>query len=314
MPTMTQLEYVLAVDTHRHFSKAARACFVTQPTLSMQLHKLEDEIGVVIFDRSKKPILPTEAGKIVIKQARLVLSEFKKIQMLTDQTKKEVSGDFVLAVIPTLAPSLVPLFVRTFSERFPKVMLTVREMQTQDIIAALDREEIDASLLATPLHVKTLTEDVLFYEPFYLLVHQNHPLARKKTVKESDLEGADVLLLEEGHCLGNQIMNVCDVKVRRPVMRNVRFESGSLETLIRLVEGNVGYTLIPALDGLHRESRSARRVPFAKPVPSREVSLVYRRDQLKRPVLEALKTTITESLPPEIRKIRKKDLEVIEID
>lgn len=313
MASIIQLEYVLAVDTHRHFGKAAKACFVTQPTLSMQLQKLEDEIGVVIFDRSKKPILPTAAGSIVIKQARLVISEFKKIQLLTDQSRQEVGGDFALAVIPTLAPSLVPLFVKRFSEEYPKVNLTVREMQTHDIISALDRDEIDGALLATPLHVQALTEDVLFYEPFYLFVHEDHPFARRKEVKESELEGKDVLLLEEGHCLGQQIMRVCDMKVRRPVMGNVRFESGSLETLVRLVESNVGYTLLPYLEGLRLKSEHARKIPFSKPIPCREVSLVYRRDQLKRPILEALKKSIDTGIPEAIRKIKKKDLEVIEI-
>lgn len=315
MINISQLEYLLAVETHRHFGKAAKACHVTQPTLSMQIQKLEEELGVVIFDRSKKPILATEAGEALLRQARLVVSEFKKLHVMAKHQEGVVAGDFHLAIIPTLSTYVIPLVLESFANAYPEVKLHIREMQTDHMIDALEREEVDGGILATPLGVSGIKEDVLFYEPFYLYVHREHALAKKKQVRESDVDGKELWLLEEGHCFRNQVARFCGMRGKKSVLPNVRFESGSLETLKRLVERHMGYTLVPYLAVMTEmpEDSDAVVIPFTKPVPSREVSLVYRREQLKQPILHALKDTILKALPSKLTAVDKRELEVLDI-
>ncbi len=315
MINISQLEYVLAVETHRNFGKAARACHVTQPTLSMQVQKLEEELGVMIFDRSKKPIIPTEAGRLLLQQARIILSEYKKLHVMAKQKEGVVAGEFHLAIIPTLSTYLIPLCLETFATAYPQVKLRVREMQTNHLLEALEREEVDAGILATPTESPGVKEDVLFYEPFYLYVHKEHPLAKLKQVREDDIDGKEMWLLEEGHCFRNQVVRLCGMRGKKTVLPNVSFESGSLETLKRLVERHMGYTLVPYLAVMTEtpEEEDVRIVPFAKPVPSREVSLVYRRTQLKLPILNALKETIIQTLPAQLKAIDKKEVDVLDI-
>lgn len=314
MPTLTQLEYAVAVDTHRHFGKAAEACNVTQPTLSMQLQKLEDELGVVVFDRSKKPILPTPVGEKLIAQARVVITEFKKMSFLSKQTT-EIAGSFRLGVIPTLSPYLLPLFLTQFSKAFSKVSLEIVELQTDEIVRMLERDELDAGLMATPLNISTLQEDVICYEPFYLYAHASHPMAKKTKIGDDDLDISQLWLLAEGHCLRRQTLRLCGVNSGTSVLKNVSFESGNLETLKRMVERNVGCTLLPylALLDFDPKAHNAVVVEFTKPIPSREVSLVYRRIHLKEAIIGALYDTICKSLPSELAQLRRKHLEVVDI-
>lgn len=314
MITPTQLEYLLAVDTHRHFGNAAKASFVTQPTLSMQLQKLEEELGTMLFDRDKKPILPTEAGKKIIAQARLILSELQKLKTLGQISEDEISGELKLAVIPTLAPYLIPLFLKKFADTCPKLETHLQEMQTDAILEALEHDQIDGALLATPLGVSTLIEEPLFYEPFKLYLPRKHPLAGQQTVQEDDLEGSQIWLLEEGHCLRNQVIRICSMRKQRPVLKNVRFESGNLETLKRLVESGEGYTLLPAL-ALHQAAipKKMTALPFAAPVPSREISLVYRREHLRQKALQTLCSVIRSVLPAGVVEMEKKKVSVTKI-
>jgi LysR family hydrogen peroxide-inducible transcriptional activator len=313
MPSITQLEYVLAVDKYRHFGKAADASHVTQPTLSMQLQKLEEELGVSLFDRSKKPILPTSAGIILIEQARRVLLEYKKIPQLMQNDQKEISGQLKLAVIPTLAPYVIPLFLQNFSKNYPKVDLSVEELQTHQIISSLQNDEIDVGLLATPLHEKSIQEEVLFYEPFSLYVRKNHPLAKRERIHEDELDGAQMWLLKDGHCFREQMIRLCSLDIKNSILKNVHFESGNLETLKRLVELNSGYTLLPYLaTQSHIDLHKASIVRFQKPTPVREVSLVFNRLHLKQNHIQALKKSIVESLPKELQNFSKKDFDVVE--
>lgn len=317
MPTLTQLEYLVAVDRFRHFGKAAKACHVSQPTLSMQLRKLEEEYGVTFFDRSKQPILPTEEGKAVLEQARAVLREMGKLEYLGRNRGQAPSGDFRLALIPTVAPYLLPLFLGSFARRHPEVSLSIQEMTTENIIDALEHDRIDAGILATPLHIDSLVETPLYYEPFHLFASESHPLSKLERIDESALDAKtakDIWLLAEGHCLRGQILRVCSLKGKSGVFSNVRFESGSLESVIRLVEQGHGYTLLPdlatrALQG----SRKARLRPFARPVPSREVSLVHRRTQYKLAILEALASDIAECLPEDLPRRKSKSIDVVRI-
>jgi LysR family hydrogen peroxide-inducible transcriptional activator len=299
MPTISQLEYAIAVDTHRHFVRAAKACFVTQPTLSAQLAKLEDELGVVLFDRSIHPIVPTERGVEIISQARQVVAEFKKIQAVALGAKTDVAGELVIGVIPTVAPYIVPLFLERLSTGYPRLLIEVREMTTASILEALQRETIDVGILAVPVEGASFETQVLYAEPFYLYVHVDHELASRKRVTTDDIDGKDIWLLEEGHCLRGQILQACNLKGRKPALANVRFESGSVETLKRLVSNGLGYTLVPHL-ATEQEvgaDASSRVISFEPPVPARDIGLMFRRTQLKRPAIEALAEAIKKNLP-----------------
>ncbi len=309
MVTLTQLEYLLAVDRFRHFGKAAKSSFITQPTLSMQIQRLEAELGLQIFDRSKKPILPTEVGKKVIEQARIAVAEFKKLQVVATQGTQTLSGPYTLAVIPTLSPYLIPLFIGEFAKKYPQVELRVEELQTSQIIEALASETIDAGLLATPLKEPGVSEEVLFQEPFHLYVSKNHPLAKKSKIEESELDGNDVWLLKEGHCLRNQVVGLCTLGDKACVFQNVHFESGNLETVMGLVDRNGGYTLLPTLALRHHEKSGnarAKVLAFSEPVPAREISLVLSRRSLKRPIHVALKAVILSVVPRELVSPKQK--------
>jgi len=314
MASLTQLEYLIAVERLRHFGKAAKACHVSQPTLSMQLHKLEEEYGITFFDRSKQPILPTEEGKAIIEQAKAVLREAGKLEYLSRNRKNEPIGEFRLAVIPTIAPYLVPLFLGSFAKANPGVRLFVEEMTTQNILDSLENDRIDGGILATPLPGEGLIELPLYYEPFSILVHESHPLANLTQISEEKLDAKDIWLLSEGHCLRNQIVRICSLRGKPGIFPNVKLESGSLETVIRLVEQGHGYTLLPFLATRpNRFSKKTLLKPFVKPVPSREVSLVYTRSQFKQPILEALAKQIQSSLPSELPREKSKAIEVVRI-
>lgn len=314
MISVTQLEYVLAVDRFRNFGRAAKACFVTQPTLSMQLKKLEEDLGFPIFDRTKKPILPTEGGKAVVDQARVVVDEWKRLSLLGSKGEgKELMGELHIAVIPTLAPYYIPLFLDEFAKTYPKVRLRIEELQTVQILRALDSDEIDAAVLVTPLGNKSLQETPIFYEPFYLWIRDDHELAGRAKVGEADLDGSQIWLLNEGHCFRNQMVKICSLSKRKTILKNVVFESGNLETLKRLVEGSGGYTLIPHLALPEKLPTNIEVKSFRKPVPSREVSLVYRRLQWKTPLIEAFRKDLENSVPADLRALKKSDLEVVGI-
>lgn len=311
--SLTQLEYVMAVHKHGHFAKAAEACFVTQPTLSMQIQKLEEDLGAVIFDRSKKPILLTQMGKKLISQMQTVLFEAKKIETLIQHEKKEgKQGTLSVGVIPTIAPYLLPRLLPVCEELFPDIELNLREMQTNQILEALNEDEIDVGVLATPTQMPQMFEFPLYYEPFYVLCDKNHEYASMKKIKYQNLSMKDIWLLEEGHCLRNQVLDLCSVKKTKAEGRRYKFESGSLETLKNLVNLYGGYTLLPFLATESLGSRS-QVVPFERPIPAREIGLVYRREHYKNELIEALGEAILKAIPEELRKIRQKDLDVLPI-
>lgn len=301
MASISQLEYAIAVDTHRHFARAAKACHVTQPTLSAQLAKFEDEIGVILFDRSAQPIVPTAEGSAVITQARVVVAEFRKIKAIASGASQEVAGDFTIGVIPTVAPYLVPLFLEGFSIAHPRLKIEVREMTTAQITECLSRESIDVGILAVPVEGVNFSTKFLYREPFYLYVNKTHHLSKLKKVTSSDIDGKDLWLLEEGHCLRGQVLQACQIKGRKPALSNVRFESGSVETLKQLVRQGVGYTLIPHLAIGDEEDVTV--ISFEEPMPARDIGLMFRREQLKKPATEALEKSIQKMLPRSLLKL-----------
>ncbi|MFT3700730.1 MAG: hydrogen peroxide-inducible genes activator [Agriterribacter sp.] len=301
--TFTQLEYIIALDGSRHFTLAADHCFVTQPTLSMQIQKLEEELGVTIFDRSKQPVIPTETGKEIIEQARTILMHRNALQELVQVKKGALTGELRLGIIPTLAPYLLPLFIQDFSEKHPLVKLIVSEMTTDLIVKALKDGSIDAGILVTPLQQNGIKEHVLFYEELMVYVSKKNALYEKNYVLAQDIDPNKLWLLEEGHCFRSQIENLCELRKMSRAGSHFDYETGSIETLRRMVDLNDGITILPQLATLDMPAKQLQLIrQFKKPVPMREVSLIVQRDFIKKRLIDALKETIIMSIPAKIKQ------------
>jgi len=294
--TITQLNYIIAVDTYRHFGRAAEACFVTQPTLSMQIQKLEDQLGVILFDRSTQPISTTPLGKKIVDQARIVVAESEKIEQLAQIGTGDLRGDLRLGIIPTVATNLIYRFVDRFRFEMPDVHLVIEELQTDQILDAFKRNELDAAILATPLDHKGITEIPLYYEPFMAFVPEGHRLAKDEFVLSSELQISDLLLLNEGHCFRNSVLNICGQQSAGK--RQIELESGNFETLIKLAQLGYGMTLLPYLTAidLPKDLRASVK-PIAEPTPSREISLIYSQNHVKSAVVDKLGPLIRKCVP-----------------
>jgi LysR family transcriptional regulator, hydrogen peroxide-inducible genes activator len=301
MVTLTQLEYVVAVDTYRHFVTAAEKCFVSQPTLSMQLKKLEDELNIVLFDRSKQPVVPTEIGEVYIRQARKVLGEANRLGELVAEHKGLVSGTLRIGVIPSVAPYLLPLFVGQFTRKYPQVSLQIHEMITEKIVEALQFDRIDAGILVTPLHETQIKESPLFYEGILLYTNAEHELGQKAEIHLSEIARPDIWLMSQGHCFRSQVINLCSYQSVQRQQLPFEYESGSMETLMRMVDKEGGFTLVPELllQEMPEEKRDNIRF-FTDAFPQREVSLVSSRTFAKERLLKLLKDEIRQSVPPEM--------------
>ncbi|HSC52228.1 MAG TPA: hydrogen peroxide-inducible genes activator [Phnomibacter sp.] len=304
---LQQLEYIIAVDTHRHFVKAANASFVTQATLSMMIKKLENELGVQIFDRSKVPVIPTDIGREIIEQARITLKEASKIEEIILQKKGLLSGQLRIGIIPTLAPYLLPLFLQQFLHNYPQVKLQISELNTETIISYLEAQKLDAGILATPLSRPTLMETPLFYEQFVVYAASGNDISKKKYILPSDIDVNKLWLLEEGHCLRNQALNLCELKKRESELHHLHYEAGSIETLRKMVKINKGITIIPelALADLQEEEHDCIRF-FKPPAPVREISIVTYRHFVKEKLIYALQECIESQLPPQMKTAKAK--------
>jgi LysR family transcriptional regulator, hydrogen peroxide-inducible genes activator len=310
--TFVQLEYIIAIDTHRHFATAAEHCFVTQPTLSMQVQKLEDELGIKIFDRSKQPVIPTEAGAAIIEQARKIISEKSVIGEIIQIKKGELSGELRIGIIPTLAPYLLPLFVQSFTKKFPQVKLIVNEIMTENVIQRLREGSIDAGLLVTPLQEKGIREHVLFYEELVAYVSKKNSVYKKNYLLAQDIDPNKLWLLEEGHCFRSQIVNLCELRKASKEGSHFEYEAGSIETLRRMVEMNDGITILPELATTHLTKSQMQLVRrFKSPAPMREVSLIVHRDFVKQRLMQVLKQEIINAIPDKVK--RNKNLHVVPI-
>jgi LysR family hydrogen peroxide-inducible transcriptional activator len=312
--TFIQLEYIVAIDNTRHFAKAAAACFVTQPTLSMQVHKLEEGLGVRIFDRSKQPVVPTEAGKEILTQARKILAERDVIEQVVQIQKGILQGKLIIGIIPTLAPYLLPLFLSSFTKKYPKIKLVINELTTGNIIEGLKAGRIDAGLLVTPLQESGITEEPLFYEEMIAYVSKTNAVYKKHYVLPADIDPEKLWLLEEGHCFRSQMVNICELRNGNKELVHFEYEAGSIETLRRIVEQNDGITIIPELATLDMNARQKNHLrPFKAPAPVREVSIATHRNQVKHRLLLALKQEILNAVPPAIKKNRNKNVIPINI-
>jgi len=298
-----QLEYIIAVDNHRQFFTAAEKCFVTQATLSMMIKKLEEELGVRIFDRSRQPVKPTKEGEQVILRARQILAEANSLKTYVKDLKGEISGELHLGVIPTLAPYLLPLFLKPFTEKFPALRIFIKELVTDEIIVKLRTGELDAGLLATPLNEDAITEHPLFYEEFFAYASKHEKLSRKKYLLPKEIYLDHLWLLEEGHCLRTQVFNLCELKNKDAQAKGLHYQAGSIETLINLVDKNDGITIVPYLATLMLKPGQKKNLrEFARPKPVREISLVTSKNFPRRKLLEHLKEHILAVVPQSMLK------------
>lgn len=304
--SLTQLQYVIALAETGNFGAAARKCHVSQPTLSMQLQKLEAELGVHLFDRTKQPVVPTDIGLRIIHQSRRVIAETDTIDEILNESNKEVSGDFRLGVIPSIAPYVLPRALKLFIKKYPKVNLEIEELITEKMVAAIHEDRLDAGLLVTPLENESVLETPLFYEPFWVYVSDSHPLYQKKRISPFELPVEDLWLLEEGHCFRGQVLQLCRRRNRTPVApthRSVQFSSGSLDTLREMVDLGMGLTLLPDLAARRLpKAHRARLRPFMNPIPTREVSAIRSRLHKRKRIFDAWVETIKSSVPSELLK------------
>lgn len=310
--TLQQLEYIIAVDDHRHFAKAAEKCFVTQPTLSMMVQKLEEELGLKIFDRSKQPVVPTTEGEGILALARDIVQRSALLKEYVHELKGEIKGELRLGIIPTLAPYLLPLFLRSFHQHYPLLKITIKEMVTNDIIDKLKTSELDIGLVATPLHDAALEEHPVFYEEFFAYASLSEKLPKKKYLLPKEIHIDHLWLLQEGHCMRNQVFNLCELKKQEDEQLN--YEAGSIETLINLVDRNYGITIIPQLAQMSLKAAQQKKVrEFAKPKPVREISAVVKADFPRRKLLEKLLEAIGNVIPEEMQKAGRKSITEIDL-
>lgn len=301
--TLQQLEYIVALDTHRHFVNAAESCFVTQPTLTLQIKKLETEMGTQIFDRSKHPIEPTKIGTTIIESARQILRGVNGLKDFVNMEKDDLGGTFRIGVIPTVAPYLMPRFLKGFTDANPKIKLVIREIESEQIIHDIKNDLLDIGILATPLEESSLREMPLYNEPFLIYAAEQHPLYLKQKVKPTDLPVKGLWLLNQGHCLRNQVLTICSQR-QNAQNNNLSYESGSIETLKNLVKNHTGYTLVPELSVSESIASDNRIKRFAAPQPTREISLVVHQSFNKEALLEHFRKAILENIPNHFNKVK----------
>lgn len=305
--TLTQLQYLTAVDSYRNFVKAAESCFVTQPTLSMQIQKLEEHLGVKLFDRSRLPVVPTQIGVEVIAQARIILNEAAKIEQIILDMKGEVKGEIRVGLIPTLGPYLAPLFAPQLIKAYPEVNITLVENTTKELVEMLRTEQIDCALMAGPVENESeLYAKSLFFESFVAYTHENSSYYLMKRIKTEEINTRDLWLLNEGHCLRNQVINLCRDK-GTAMSGRIEYDSGSLDSLIRMVDKNRGLTILPELAVRDLSEKRKEKVrEFTGVIPSREIKLYTHRAFPKQILLNALVDSLNQVIPDSMKNKKER--------
>ena len=284
--TITQLKYTLAVAEHGNFTTASEKCFVTQPTLSMQVQKLEEELGITIFNRSTKPLQVTEVGEKVLNQARKIIEESTRMNDVISEEKGIIGGTLKVGIIPTVTSTLLPLFLNIFTKKHKNVDLKIEEFNTETLVQKLEDNSIDCAIAATPLSNDKVLERPLYYEPFVAYVPKHHSLSGNKYLELDDLTNGDLLILQDGHCFRNQVLNLCSLE---DLNKQYELKSGSFETLINLSNNGPWMTIIPYLHSNNLSPKNIENIiPFQDPAPAREISMIYSKSQLKLPVINAL--------------------------
>ncbi|UWY28028.1 LysR substrate-binding domain-containing protein [Flavobacterium sp. TR2] len=293
-----QLEYVLAVDKHRHFLKASESCFITQATLSAMIKKLEEELNVILFDRNKHPVEPTAIGKKIIEQAKKSLREIYRIQDIINEEKDEVKGELRIGIIPSLAPYLLPLFIKQFLDTYQDVALTINEYTTSEIQEKLLEGSLDVGILAIPLLNNDLKESTLFYEEFFYYSNTDVLSKSKQHILPKDVNPNNLLLLEEGHCFRNQVFNLCELRKKDFTSLKLNYQSGSIETIRKMVDLNMGCTILPELTlSMLTTEQKQKLSRFEKPSPVREIGLVTHRHFIKEKLIKVLNNCILDAIP-----------------
>lgn len=290
------LEYLIAVDEERHFHRAAERCFVSQPTLSGQLKKLEEELGILLVERNNRQVSMTEAGEAVVKHAHVVLAEINSIKNVASYYKDPMVGDVRVGIIPTVAPYLLPIIMPKLNKAFPKLKIWLYEYQTHVLLEKLQKAELDFLILALPIEKHYFTEADLFREPFRLAVKKDHALAKKKQINLGDIANQELLLLEEGHCLRGHILDVC---LLAGVKEEGQYHATSLETLRHMVGEGMGMTLIPelAVPAKTRKADEIRYIEFSDPKPNRRIGMLYRKNSYREETFNNISELIKAVLP-----------------
>ena len=297
--TITQLKYTLAVAEYGNFTTASEKCFVTQPTLSMQVQKLEEELGVTIFNRSTKPLQVTEVGEKVLNQARKIIEESTRMNDVISEEKGIIGGTLKVGIIPTVTSTLLPLFLNIFTKKHKNVDLKIEEFNTETIVQKLEDNSIDCAIAATPLSNDKVIERPLYYEPFVAYVPKHHSLSGNKYLEIDDLTNGDLLILQDGHCFRNQVLNLCTLE---DLNKQYELKSGSFETLINLSNNGPWMTIIPYLHSNNLSPKNIENIiPFQDPAPAREISMIYSKSQLKLPVINALMSNISSVIRGQIK-------------
>jgi LysR family hydrogen peroxide-inducible transcriptional activator len=306
--TITQLEYVIAVDTHGNFLTAAEKCSVSQPALSMQIQKLERELGMRIFDRSRQPVVATEIGKSIIQQAREIIKQCNRLTEVVNEDKKgELTGQLRIGIIPTIAPYVLPLFLVDFMKNNPKVNIEIAEITTNQILQQLKNDQLDCGIMATPIEAGYLQYTPMFYEPLVAYMSEDNKLFSKKTLVPEDIDPTETWILNEGHCLRNQVLNLCTGNKGNSKNKQFQYHTGSLETLKKMVEVNRGITILPELSIFDFNDEQMERVRyFKKPDPVREISMVIHRVDLKKQLIESFTAALLAAIPARMKKDREK--------
>ncbi|HQW46109.1 MAG: hydrogen peroxide-inducible genes activator [Bacteroidetes bacterium] len=305
--TLTQIEYIVAVERNGSFVTAAEKCFVTQPTLSMQIQKLEEELGIKIFDRNHHPILPTDMGKRILEQAKKVLYERNIIDELILSQKDELIGNLNVAIIPTVAPSILPNTLKSLVKKYPKLDITISEMNTENIIKQLKEGELDFGILSTPLYEKSLKETVLYYEPYVIYASKNHKLLNKKNITPEDLDVNEIWSLGDEHCMRFQVINLCGKQKFVGAQNPFTYHSGSILSLINMVDVNGGYTILPELAlSIFPEAIMKQVRTFNDPIPVREISLVTNKYFTKNKLSIAFMDSLLSNIPEPMKAKNKK--------
>jgi len=301
--TLQQLEYVLALEKTHHFVRAAEMCGVTQPTLSAMIQKLEDELDCKIFDRSRQPIEVTEIGKHIIKQAQIIIYQANQLKESVRTEKNNLVGSLNLAIIPTIAPYLLPQFISAFKNMYPDISLKVSEMHTDTIIQKLRIAEIDMAILSTPLLDPKILEVPLYYEKFVAYISPSESIYNRTELSANDMPLDKLWVLEQGHCLRNQVFNFCNEEIKH----FSTYEAGSIDTLVKIVDLNGGYTVIPELhmDLLSEKQRLNLR-EITKPEATREISVVIRHDFVREGILNAVAECVKQIIPSHMLDTRLK--------
>ena len=300
--TLQQLEYIVALDKTRHFVRAAEMCGVTQPTLSAMIQKLEDELDCRIFDRSSHPIVPTEIGVAVIQQAQVVLFNVNQLKENVLVQRGTVAGNLSLAIIPTVAPYLLPGIISLFRSDYPEISLKISEMRTETIIEKLHTAEIDMAILSTPLEDPKILEVPLYYEKFIAYIAPDEPMYAQEEVSTNEMPLDHLWVLEEGHCLRNQVFNFCENKTHTST-----YEAGSIDTLVKIVDRNGGYTVIPELHvDLLNETQKQNLRKIVRPEATREIALVIGHDYVREGMMNAVANTVKKIIPQHMLDARLK--------